>query len=120
MFKKVINLKSILCFYAIGFLFGGTSCNSYSDVRTSSAENSYGSYCNNPQYVATLYKAYGVLPNDSTGSFVTSPSYDLQITTLLKDARRKYGSEVTISNLRWDVKNGKKKVGVVYDVIKCK
>ena len=37
---------------------------------------------------------------------------------LLADARAKYGNEVTIQNVRWDYMN-KKRISVIYDVIKC-
>ena len=120
MFKKVISLKGALSLFALGFLISETSCSSYSITKSLNGDGGYGNYCSNPQYVATMYKAYNIVKSDSSATFITLPSYDLQITTLLKDARKVYGQDVTINNLRFDVKNGKKKVGVVYDVIKCK
>ena len=44
----------------------------------------------------------------------------LTMYNLLYDARVAHGNDVTIQNIRYDLKNGKKKVSVVYDVIKCK
>jgi hypothetical protein len=34
-------------------------------------------------------------------------------------AKKKYGEDVTIQNVRWDVKN-KKNISAIFDVIKCK
>jgi hypothetical protein len=104
--------------FALGLIISITSCNSFSVITISDVN--YGISCPNPQYVGTMYKSSSTISlNDSSASFVNSP-FDLQLSALLKDARKKYGVDVTIQNVRWDVKNGKKKVGVVYDVIRCK
>jgi hypothetical protein len=65
----------------------------------------------------------GILTTLSTTLKVNevSTSYDeesISLYNLLADAKAKYGNEVTIQNLRWDMKN-KKRISVVYDVIKC-
>ena len=45
----------------------------------------------------------------------------MTLATLLNDAKVKYGNDVTIQNVRWDLLTDKvTKVSVVYDVIKCK
>ncbi|MEY4851692.1 MAG: hypothetical protein RLY64_355 [Bacteroidota bacterium] len=117
--KSKIALVALL----FTFLFFHTSCNTYTVVKSSDSEKGYGDFCSNPKYIATMYKIqnniFGI-ENDSINKFEPIGGDDFNISTLLKDARSKYGSDVTITNLRWDVKNGKRKVGVVYDVVQCK
>ena len=67
-----------------------------------------------------MSKSAEVIVKTSDGYSI--PSFNQQrltLVSLLSDARVKYGEEVTIHNIRWDITNKKKKTGVIYDVIKC-
>ncbi|MEI7580053.1 MAG: hypothetical protein WCJ58_08565 [bacterium] len=102
--KKYIGL---LLFLAIGL----SSCDtSRYIVNTFSPDYGYASACPDPIYIATVSKTAG-----------THDQKSLTLATLLNDAKVKYGNDVTIQNVRWDLLTDKvTKVSVVYDVIKCK
>jgi hypothetical protein len=90
--------------------FALSSCSRYSVLVLNDAN--YGAACPNPIYIATMSR--------------TATNYNqeaLTLASMLDEARTKYGSDVTIQNIRWDVatSNGKPtKVSAIYDVIKCK
>ena len=112
MIKKVLFVALIATF---------SSCNIYT-VSTFQPDQNNGSDCPNPIYVATIAKsAISIVGLDSQGKSIESANQkSMTILSLIEDARKIYGNDVTIHNIRWDVKNRKKKTGVVYDVIKCK
>jgi hypothetical protein len=94
------------------------SCATYGvkDYNLSNDVN-YGQACPNPAYVATLFLQPQALV-DSYGNSIINSNYTLE--DCLKEAKTKYGDEVTIMNVRWDMKNGKKRKSAIFDVIKCK
>jgi hypothetical protein len=115
--------KIILVFICIAFI---TSCNTYSVVIEPNS-NTYGIACPHPTYLGTMSKSAKLTVPETTlpislESKNSSISYykqeSISLFTLLDDARAKYGFEATIQNVRWDMKN-KKRISVVYDVIKC-
>jgi len=111
------NIKKGMFAIAIIIL---SSCNNYYTVATFQPDQNNGSNCPNPIYIATMSKSAEVMVKTSDGYSI--PSFNQQrltLVSLLSDARVKYGEEVTIHNIRWDIKNKKKKTGVIYDVIKC-
>jgi hypothetical protein len=75
-------------------------------------EDMYGAACPSPIYIATM----GV---DATTSDTITEQRTLTLYNLLAVAKKKYGEDVTIQNVRWDVKN-KKNISAIFDVIKCK
>ncbi len=75
-------------------------------------EDMYGQACPNPTYIATM----GV---DATTTDTITEQRNLTLFNLLAVAKKKYGEEVTIQNVRWDMKN-KKNISAIFDVIKCK
>lgn len=82
-----------------------TSCATY-DYKS---ENMNHSACTNPTYICTMSK----MGNDFDPTSLT-------LFNLLKDARAAHGNDVTIQNIRYDLQNGKKRLSVIYDVVKCK
>jgi hypothetical protein len=109
----------ILVFICIAFI---TSCNTYSVVIEHNS-NTFGTACSHPTYLGTMGKSAkftSEIKNSTSSTFVpiTNDQESISLYNLLNDARAKYGNEVTIQNLRWDMKN-KKRISVVYDVIKC-
>ena len=97
-----------------------SSCSTYT-VATFQPDQNNGSDCLNPIYIATMSKSAEILKTNNDGtSSIDFNQQSMTLVSLLDDARKKYGEEVTIHNIRWDIKNGKKKTGVIYDVIKCK
>ena len=98
-----------------------SSCSKYSVITILNDQNN-GSSCPNPKYIATMSKTSLIITEGIEGGrpTVLFNQESLTLVSLLLDARKKYGEEVTIQNVRWDIKNGKKKTGVIYDVIKCK
>ena len=102
--KKVLYSLSFLSLLSI-------SCARY-DVNRVNWENLGPSACPSPTYIATMAKS----------AVVNGSVYPEKITLfeLYNDARVIHGTDVTIQNIRYDVKNGKKKVSVIFDVVKCK
>lgn len=75
-------------------------------------EDMYGAACPSPSYIVTM----GV---DATTSDTITEQRTLTLYNLLAVAKKKYGEDITIQNVRWDVKN-KKNISAIFDVIKCK
>jgi len=112
---KKNNLSKMLMIFSVAALLSG--CSVYS-VSSHSSEFYTGSGCSNPTYVATMSKTNFVIQAGQSVD-IFSPK-DLCLSALLKDAQTKYGDKVTIQNVRWDMRNGKNRIGVIYDVIICK
>ncbi len=89
-----------------------SSCKAVRGVETVKNAPDYGNSCDHPSYVATLYREA-----DMVGGVYASGT--LRLAALLKEAQTKYGADVTIANIHWDIQNGKRR-SVMYDVIKCK
>jgi hypothetical protein len=95
-----------------------SSCATYNYQTTSSDEAFAKVYCKNPEYIATIT----YIP------FLNLQPSALTISMLTSDAQTKYGKDVTVSNIRWDIETSTafffftsvQKVGATYDVIKCK
>jgi hypothetical protein len=97
-----------------------SSCSSYT-VSVFQPDQNNGSNCPNPIYIGTMSKSAKVIAKNSDGSsYIGFDQSTMTLVSLLDDARKKYGEDITIHNIRWDIKNGKKKIGVIYDVILCK
>lgn len=109
---KLKMFKVITSAVLIGSL---SSCNLYS-VATFQPDQNNGSDCPNPIYVATM----SVSSKEIKDGAAIYNQESMTLTYLLAEARKKYGDDVTIHNIRWDIKNRKMKTGAIYDVIKCK
>ena len=101
--KFLLALCSIVLF---------SSCAKLRSVETHTESQAYGKACESPKYVATVAREA-----DNAGAAYLSTS--LRLSVLLKEAQAKYGDDVTIENVRWDLQNGKRR-SVVYDVVRCK
>lgn len=101
--KSLLIVSSIL-------LLG--SCAKMRSIETHLPEQSYGQACPKPEYVATIWRD----ADNRGGAYISS---SIRLANLVKEAQEKYGKDVTIQNVRWDLQNGKRR-SVVYDVIKCK
>jgi hypothetical protein len=102
--KKIILLVAVIASLS--------SCKSIRGVETLKNAPDYSNSCTNPSYVATLAREA-----DMVGGVYASGT--LRLAPLLKEAQAKYGADVTIANIHWDMQNGKRR-SVIYDVIKCK
>lgn len=94
------------------------SCSIYR-IEGSSIERDtiYGQVCETPTYVATM----GLEPTvvyDAYGNAISTGKYTLL--DCLNAAQEKFGNEVTIVNVRWDIKNKGKRKSAIFDVVKCK
>ncbi len=107
------NFSKVFVFFAFVVVLSG--CNKFT-IATFQPDQNNGSDCPNPTYIATMSISAWVNIDDEMGFNQKS----MTLVSLLAEARKKYGDDVTIHNIRWDIKNGKKKTGVIYDVIKCK
>lgn len=109
------KLTIIISFFFI-IIFSG--CDTYSVYQRSlmqkdaSQEDMYGAACPSPTYVATM----GI---DATSSDSIISQEKLTLYNMLNAAKKKYGEDVTIQNVRWDKKN-KKNISAIFDVVKCK
>jgi hypothetical protein len=56
---------------------------------------------------------------DATTTDTITEQRNLTLFNLLAVAKKKYGEDVTIQNVRWDMKN-KKNISAIFDVVKCK
>jgi hypothetical protein len=101
-------------------LFLMPSCSFYT-ISSFQPDKGNGSDCPDPIYVGTMYKSSIEVVTISGGPTEKMDKPErLTLVSLLKDAKSKYGEDVTIHNIRYDVLNGRKKTGVIYDVVKCK
>jgi hypothetical protein len=79
--------------------------------------------CPNPVYITTMSRTgifNGTITGIETRSVYKTNQRDFTMVSLLEFARKEHGKDVTIHNVRWDVKNKRKKSGVIFDVVKCK
>jgi len=115
--KIILSLCLILSFFVLG------GCNKYT-VSTFQPDQMNGSDCPNPIYVATMSRTGKVVATNSEFAGyverIILDQNDFTLVSLLDFARKEHGKDVTIHNVRWDIKNGKKKTGVIFDVVKCK
>jgi hypothetical protein len=121
--------KSILPSVTLIFI---TSCSTY-DYQRVNGETVNSAACSNPEYISTIAKSAVIseitkerlMGNGKTAMVAEeyAKKYDpesLTLYNLLRDARAAHGNDVTIQNVRYDVRNGKKRISVIYDVVKCK
>lgn len=78
-------------------------------------EDLYGTSCTNPIYIGTM----GLKSLKKEGPMTFEDESQLSLFNILISAQEKYGKDITIQNIKYDVKNGRK-VSVIFDVIKCK
>ena len=80
-----------------------------------------GSDCPTPIYVATMSRTetlIGTVTSTGTRSVYKTDQREFTLVSLLEVARKTHGMDVTIHNVRWDVKNGKKKTGCIRKTIR--
>lgn len=113
--KTILSLSLITVCFIIGCgTLDVTQMNS--QRKDKNLEDSYGIACPNPIYVATM----GIKKADAEGGLtITETDSKLSVYNILSEAKKKYGDDVTIQNIRWDIKN-ETKISVIFDVIKCK
>lgn len=92
------------------------SCATYS-VSDSKLENDkvYGLVCPNPKYVATI-SLEPEAKRDAYGELSVNSNFTLK--DCLDFAKKSYGNDVTILNIRWDMRNSKR-ISAIFDVVKC-
>jgi hypothetical protein len=80
--------------------------------------------CPNQKYIETI-TMHKKEKNGSVTVFNTNESFTFQ--NLLDNAQIKHGKDITINNVKWDIKQTNffgfkwdKTIGATYDVIKCK
>lgn len=137
----VTIMKKLNYLFALIVLFL-SSCATYDYKTTSSDEAFTKVYCKNPDYLETKTFMLG----DKTGNSKTLVFQDangqkkevvvdekvtekgLTISQLISYSQSKYGKDVTISNVRWDIETSTsfliftsvQKIGATFDVIRCK
>jgi len=80
------------------------SCSPKLSVNTFTPNTGYA--CNNPIFVRTMTKVS------------SNMGLDLSLCQLTKDAQNMSGTEASIQNVHWDIRNGIR-VSVIYDVVIC-
>jgi hypothetical protein len=112
--KKLSNLL-----VASLILIAISSCSRYT-ISTFQPDLNNGSDCPNPTYVATISRsALTVTINETGGKDYDVDPTKLTLVSMLEKAKELYGPDVTIHNIRYDY-YGKRRTGVIYDVVKCK
>ena len=106
-----------------------SSCISYKMTDTGLTSGyALNEYCT-PVYVATMSIHEKPFVNQADGSVtMKKPSgSELTLYAALEKARLEHGNDVTVTNFQWDIKTtvglfGRKseKVGMTFDVIRCK
>jgi hypothetical protein len=122
--KLMIMKKTIVTLLLFSSLALSQGCKPY-NVIAFTQDEVYGSSCPSPTYITTMYFTGSIKNIKDENGFeslrLVASEEDFTLSNLLKMAKEKHGQDVTISNIRWDVKGKKqKKVGVVFDVIKCR
>jgi hypothetical protein len=130
-------MKKLNCLLVLIVLFL-SSCASYdiqTDIQTTSSDEAFTKvYCKNPEYLETKTLIVGELRREKVTSekfnqnqtgdvldWVKITPKDLTISQIISNIQSKYGKDVTISNLRWDIeKFSKVKIGATFDIIRCK
>jgi len=81
----------------------------------------YGVTCPAPVYVATMaFSAKQETTTNFGNKIIAIDEGSLTMVALLAMAKEKYGDDVMIDNLRWDMKSRKHPSGVIFDVLRCK
>ena len=116
--KKKIQLKlyinkqtkkiGLVILTSIFFSACATSHYNETSIAMDQPQAGYGVACPTPKYIAT----------ESAYSSRTFSASHLSVAELLVQAKEKYGSNVTIQNIHWDLLNGIR-VSATYDVITC-
>ena len=95
------------------------SCKTYTSIDDTASEAlSVSDYCN-PEYLGTITFHQEKRMGQSGIVMVVPPKADVTIYNAVEVARTQYGEGVTIANIQWDYK-GSRKVGMTFDVIRCK
>jgi hypothetical protein len=92
------------------------SCSVYS-ISDSKLENDkiYGLVCPNPKYLATI-AFEPEAKKDGYGEVSLNSNYTMK--DCLDFAKKRHGNEVSIVNIRWDMRNSKR-ISAIFDVVKC-
>jgi len=107
-------MKKILFVLSIFGLFG---CHSYTIVTENVHDtDSLLAYCENAVFVASDFIDVSTAPSRTNN---VDPQSLMTIARVLKFAKAKYGEDVTVVNLRYDMKDKKKNVSVTFDVVRC-
>jgi hypothetical protein len=124
--KKLNNLLVLIVLFL-------SSCAIY-DIQTTTSDEAFTKvYCKNPEYLETKTLIVGELRREKITSekfnqnqngdvldWVRITPKDLTISEITSYIQSKFGKDVTISNLRWDIERPSKKIGATFDVIRCK
>ena len=94
-------MKKYLVIGLIAIIFAGCAVPTTTDSFFQ--EKNYGEHCPNPKFVASVY-LNGI---------------NMKLYQCLQVAKEKYGDDVSINNVHWDIGKGIKR-GVIFDVVKCK
>ncbi len=65
--------------------------------------------CSNPQFVSSEFVSVATAGGQE----------NLTLAVLLKTAKDRQGYDVSIQNVRWDIKKGKR-ISAIFDVVRCK
>lgn len=111
-------MKSSLFLFAVVGLFG---CSNFDIALRGDDTASLPPYCENAQFVASE----SIMPKSKDLEAARRAGIDSRVgmtfASALKLAKNLHGDDVTIANLRYDVKNGRqlKQYAVTFDVIRC-
>jgi hypothetical protein len=72
-----------------------------------------GCNCTNPKFLSQEY--FPPMYLVAEGNF---SQQSLTLAEILKFTKAKKGDDISIQNLKWDIKNGKR-ISAVYDLVKC-
>jgi len=95
-------MKKILFVLCLGLMFGGCEV-----THDSLYQDTYGVHCPNPQFVTSTYLDDAVYYRG------------FKVADCLKYAQERYGLDVSITNIQWDVNTFKVRKSVIFDVVKC-
>ncbi len=132
-----------LSYLLVLFVLSLSSCVTYNYQTTSSDEAFAKVYCKNPDYLGTNslkvgaktgeYRVEKVNEYDNDKPVIDTifekiTASDLTISQLTQVTQKKLGRDITISNIRWDTETRTRffvftnvqRVGVTYDIIRCK
>lgn len=97
-FYKAVNLAVVF------FLVAGCSKKYY----VNKSVDACACNCPNPEFVSAEFVSVAAAAEQE----------NLTLAVLLKTAKERQGYDVSIQNIQWDIKNGKR-ISAIFDVVRC-
>lgn len=82
--------------------------------HVTSSMDACGCNCSNPEFISQDY-----FPPSNKNAGIVISQKSLTLAEILKYTKTQKGENISIQNLKWDIRNGKR-ISAVYDVVICR